>query len=435
MNKLRILVVADEEWNDCIYGNGILTNWFTDFNADFAEIYCSPGLPINNICNHYFRLTDLQMFRSIFTKYKAGSSVIKPNRIGDIELAKENVQRKGFYGIMKRLSVWFHTPIMMIRDFVWRVGRYDKEALSAFIFNFNPDIIFCPQYGTPKLWRLERYIHSICDAPMVAFTGDDEISYKQVSYSPLYWIRRWYCRQSFNNTVHIFSHYFMHSKEQAEEYRNLFGINTSQLFKCGYFSDIFVEKPIGNPIRLVYAGRLYCNRWKSLAAIGKALREINKDGIKMVLDVYTQEQLTKEQERTLNDENFIFIKGAVPGPELTNIYKKADIALHVESFDKRYKYATRVSFSTKIVDLMASSCAILAICWEKHCGYQYLKDHDAAICCSDYDDILPLLQSICDDPSIITKYQERAYNCGVKRHSRSIIQNQIIDTFQNVLHK
>ena len=186
---------------------------------------------------------------------------------------------------------------------------------------------------------------------------------------------------------------------------------------------------------MVYAGRLYCNRWKSLAAIGKALREINKDGIKMVLDVYTQEQLTKEQERTLNDENFIFIKGAVPGPELTNIYKKADIALHVESFDKRYKYATRVSFSTKIVDLMASSCAILAICWEKHCGYQYLKDHDAAICCSDYDDILPLLQSICDDPSIITKYQERAYNCGVKRHSRSIIQNQIIDTFQNVLHK
>lgn len=435
MKKLRILIVADEEWNDIIYGNGVLTNWFTDFDAEFAEIYCSPGLPINNICNHYFRLTDSQMLRSIFTRYKAGALVVKPSNLSDIELAKENVQRKGFYGIMKKISLWLHTPIMMIRDVIWRVGRYNKDALSAFIHDFNPDVIFCPQYGTPKLWRLERYIHSICDVPMVAFTGDDEISYKQVSYSPLYWIRRWYCRRSFKKTVHIFSHYFMHSKEQAEEYTKLFGIKTSQLFKCGDFSLPFEEKLIGTPIKMVYAGRLYCNRWRSLAAIGEALREINKGGIKMVLDVYTQDLLTNKQRASLCEENFVFVKGAVPASALANIYNETDIALHVESFDKRYKYATRVSFSTKIVDLMASSCAILAICWEKHCGYQYLEENDAAICCSSYDNILPILQSICDDPLIITKYQAKAYNCGEKNHSRKVIQNQIISVFHELLQK
>mgnify|MGYP003418741761 FL=1 len=64
----------------------------------------------------------------------------------------------------------------------------------------------------------------------------------------------------------------MHSKEQADEYTKLFGIKTSQLFKCGDFSLPFEEKLIGTPIKMVYAGRLYCNRWRSLAAIGEALR-------------------------------------------------------------------------------------------------------------------------------------------------------------------
>ena len=42
------------------------------------------------------------------------------------------------------------------------------------------------------------------------------------------------------------------------------------------FPEVFIEKKVGTPIRMVYAGRLYCNRWKTLAEIGKALRLINK---------------------------------------------------------------------------------------------------------------------------------------------------------------
>lgn len=71
--------------------------------------------------------------------------------------------------------------------------------------------------------------------------------------------------------------------------------------------------------------------------------------------------------------------GATNPANLPQIYKDADIALHVESFDKKYKYATVYSFSTKIIDLMASTCAIMAICWEQNNGWNYLKEEDAAI--------------------------------------------------------
>lgn len=432
---MKILIIADEEWNDYTFANGVLTNWFSGYDAQFAEIYCSPGLPLNNVCDCYFQITDEQMIRSLYTSQRAGSIVVKPSDRSMIETAKENAQRKGVYGFMKKLSLWIHTPVMMLRDFIWTTGRYNKPALVKFVSDFAPDVIFCPQYGNPRLWRLERYIHAICKAPMIAFTGDDETSYMQVSYSPLFWIRRWYCRRAFKKTVGIFSHYMMHSTDQAEEYRRDFGVPTSRLFKCGVFPDKFEEKSIGVPIRLVYAGRLYCNRWKSLAAIGETLRVINKDGIKMVLDVYTQEPLTREQAKHLSEENFIYMKGSVPGSELPQIYRDADIALHVESFDKKYMYATRVSFSTKIIDLMASTCAILAICWNKQTGFQYLEEHDAAICIDSYDKILPQLQLIVERPSMIQEYAKKAYVCGKENHSRDIIQNKLKTTFEKYIVK
>lgn len=67
----------------------MLTNWFTGYDAEFAQIYTSPGLPINSCCEQYFQITDSQMVKSIFGGGKAGHQVSrveslqrlqKPNR-------------------------------------------------------------------------------------------------------------------------------------------------------------------------------------------------------------------------------------------------------------------------------------------------------------------------------------------------------------------
>ncbi|MBQ0063358.1 MAG: glycosyltransferase family 1 protein [Prevotella sp.] len=432
---MKILLITDEEWNDYVYGNNVLTNWFQGFDADFAQIYCSPGLPNNGICSRYFRITDSQMLKSIYSKHKAGSTVSIPSDGINQEASKVNLQRQGIYGKMKKLSLLIHTPVVMLRDAIWGFGRYDKVALKKFIDDFSPDVVYCPRLATPKLLRLERLVHTMTNAPFIAFTADDEASYTEVNYSPLYWLRRWYCHRALKKTMPIYKEYLMFSKDQAKEYTAEYGIKTGTLYKCGVFPENFESKPVGRPIRLVYAGKLYCNRWKSLAAIGEALHEINKNSVKMILDIYTPEQLTKEQGKSLCEENHIYVKGSVLGSELARIYKEADIALHVESFDKKYKYATRVSFSTKIIDLMASSCAIMAICWNQHTGYQYLKEFDAAICIDSYDKILRQLQRIVDDPDVLREYAKKAYECGKKNHSRDRIQNQLKTTFEKYIIK
>lgn len=432
---MKILLITAEEWNDYVYGNGVLTNWFTGFDAEFAQIYTSPGLPSNKVCNKYFQIDERQMVKSLYSNTKAGREVKMPTNEREQDAAKSNAQRKGIYGLFKKLSLWMHTPIVMLQDFIWITGRYDKVALQLFIDGYKPDVVFCPQLGNPKMWRLEKLVKSMTNAPFIAFTGDDEASYQQVNKSPLFWLRRWYCHNGLKNSVKIFSHYFMHSKEQAQDYTNEYGVPTSTLYKCGDFSNEFVKKSVGSPIRLVYAGRLYCNRWKTLVEIGKALHEINKHGERMVLDIYTQEALTNEQRKALSPENSVYMKGSVNPQQLKEVYRNADIALHVESMDKKNRLATRVSFSTKIIDLMASTCAILAVCWNRHCGYQYLRDNDAAFCVDNYSDILPMLQRIVDNPSLVQNYAQKAYECGRKNHTREKIQKQIRDKFEELIAK
>lgn len=431
---MRILLITDEEWNDAVYGNNVLTNWFDGFDAEFAQIYCSPGLPYNKICNRYFRITDAQMVRSLYSKYKAGAVVEKPTSKEDKAKSKVNAQRQDGYKWLKDLSLYLHTPMMMLRDAIWCWGRFDKVALQHFVSDFNPDIVFCPRLFTPKLRRLEKIVTGMTDAPFVAFTADNESSLNCYSWSPFFWVRRLYIHRIFKKHIKLYKHYFMFSEEQAQDYKKEYNLPTSCLYKCGVFPE-HTEKAVNKPIRMVYAGRLYCKRWKTLAAIGKALEEINRDESRMVLDIYTADVLTNKQKKALMEFEFLKVHDPIPSTQLVQEYQKADIALHVESFDKANRLATHYSFSTKIIDLMASSCAILAICWERHAGYQYLQKHDAAFCVSSDEAIKPMLERICEKPELIREYAEKARKCGLENHTRERIQNQIKYTFNKVLQQ
>ena len=177
---------------------------------------------------------------------------------------------------------------MVLQDAIWALGRYNKDAMSHFINSFNPDIVFCPRKVTPKLIRLERIISTMTNAPFIAFTADDEASFLQYDWSPFYWIRRWYMHRMFENHVPgFYKHYWTFSEEQADDYLRLYGVPTSTLYKCGDFPETFIARKVNKPIRLIFAGHIYCNRWKSLAAIGDALKVINKEEVRMILDVYT----------------------------------------------------------------------------------------------------------------------------------------------------
>ncbi len=431
---MKILLLTIDVWNDSTNGNNCYTNWFENYDAEFANIYLGPGVPENNICTKYFQISDKMMACSFWGK-RAGKAfeMCASVKKQDVNRSLQIVEAYDA-GLYKRIKKIAGEPLRLLYDILWGYGRYNYKAMQSFIDDFNPDIIFCPHLFSIKVRRIERIIHSMTKAPMVAFTGDVEASTKAISYNPLFWIRRLYLASKYGKHVKLFKQYFTFSASQCKDIQEKYNVPTEPLYKCVDLEKFQPKKP-NKVIRMVYAGRLYCNRWKSIAAIGDALMELNKDELKAELYVYSQDNLMKKQEKALSEDKYIHFMGATNPANLPQIYKEADIALHVESFDKKNMYATMHSFSTKIIDLMASTCAIMAICWEKNNGWNYLKNEDAAICLSDYSQILPKLKEITDNPSILADYAYKAYDCGRRNHNREKIQKQICEKFNKIVHE
>lgn len=425
---MKILLLTDEVWNDRIHGNNVLSNWFDGFPAEFAQIYCSPGLPRNNCCNQYFQITDKMMINSILSKKRAGQ------RITEMETASLKYESTdvGHIGFLRKN---FGNLLRLLKNIVWVTGRYDTEELRTFIAEFSPDIIFTPRMATPKMLRLERIVNQFANCPMVAFTGDNEYSLKMFSFSPIAWVNKFWVRKALRRNANLYSLYYTLSDEQQAEYEKEFFFPVKVLRKCA-------EKPatepcltVNHPIRLVYAGKLYCNRWKTLAEIGNAIHIINANGQKIILDIYTKDVLDSKMKQSLDWKDSVVIHGAISPEEVLQKYKECDVALHIESFDMKYKYATRLSFSTKIIDCISGGCAVLVVAWDQHSGLTYLQREQAAICISNVKDILPTLTELCENEDQILVYKKNALACALRNHSKEKIQRYLEKDFNDIIVK
>lgn len=426
---MRILVLSNEVWNDRINGNNVTSNWFEGMDAEFANIYASPDEPLNNCCQRYYQITDSMMLKSILKGIKAGKVLpVREYKTYNREAAAE-AEPKKLYGFLKSISGPF---LRFVREELWLLGKYDVSGMKSFIDEFQPDVIFSERMASCKMLRLEKIVSQLTDAPMYAFTGDDEYSLKQLSFSPFFWVNRFMVRRRLRENVKKYKIYYTLSEEQGEYYEKIFGCKCKLLQKCGSFDGDMKKRTVGNPIRMIYAGKFYCNRWKMLGDIADALREINKDSVKMILEIYTKDKPTEKQNELLNDGRSSFIRGGVSQVELTEKYKQADIALHVESLDLKNRLATRYSFSTKIIDCIFSGCAVIAYCWDQHSGLTYLKKKDAAICVSNSDEMKNAITEICQNPQIVSAYSQRAMDCGKQYHLREAVQRMLLDDFSKV---
>ena len=430
---MKILVLSYEAWNDITNGNNVTSNWFEGMDAEFANIYASPGEPYNQCCQKYYQITDSMMLKSIISGKKAGKEVVWLQNTSQDKnsLAEEEPQK--LYRFLKSISGdW----LRFLREVLWLWGKYDIEGMKKFIDEFQPDIIFSERMASCKMLRLEKIVSGISSAPLVAFTGDDEYSLRQFKFSPLYWINRFMVRRRLRDMVKKYKIYYTLSYEQLEDYKKRFGCNMKILQKCGTLvNDEYIARPINSPIRIIYAGKLYMNRWKALMDIVEILREVNKDSVKMVLEIYTKDQLTKKQNAILNDNVNSYVKGAVSQEQLAEIYREADIALHTESQQLSQRLTTRLSFSTKIIDCLFSGCAVLAYCWKEQSGWTYLKREDAAICVESKEELKSSLQKLCDHPDLIETYAQKAFVCCKKNHQKKMVQENLLKDFEMICNK
>lgn len=425
---MRILIISQELWTTKNNGGNVLSNLFEGFDAEFAQIYCSPGMPENNVCKNYYQITDMMMIKHFFRKEKIG---LKKTFV---EYPKHNLQNienssneNSFYSFFKRHH-WLIFDIL--REVLWKFSNWNSKDLELFIKEFNPDVVFAPCYGSHYMLSMTRYIAGKTDAKIISYISDDHYSFRQFRLSPLYWLYRFSLRKSLKKTFRKYSLTYTMTEEQKQELTNALGANMKILRKGGDNKEIIDKNSVGKPIRLIYAGNLCCGRMETLSHISEVLKEINKTNVEIELNVYTNSIITDDIKTKLNDNKSSFLYAAVSQYTLKQLYNKSDIMLHVEAFSLKYKLLTRLSFSTKIVDCLASGCAVLCISWNGHSGYKYLRNEDAAICIDNLENVKSILVNLINNKEIILEYRQKALNCLKKNHDIQYIRQDLFNDFK-----
>lgn len=410
---MKILILSSTPWtNDNSFGNSFGNIFEGIEDIEIANIYCKYGKPNTKLVSRFFQITEKSMFRNLKNpKVPSGQEVFMDESVPTdvVEPKSANLARK------KRWIIMFWA-----RDLIWKFGRWKSPELKKFIDDFKPDIIFQPVYYVSHMNRIANFIKKYTGVPMYGYVSDDVYTLRQFSLSPFYWINRFICRAKVKKVVKQCEILYTISEIQRSEYEKIFKIPCKILTKSANFDEpAKVKEEYGKPLQLLFTGNIGTNRWKSLAIIADALKEINKDGVKAQLKIYTGGLITDEISNALNIEGSSKIMGFISSSEIPRIQSEADILVHVESLSLQYKLCVRQSFSTKIVDYLKMARPILAVGPNDVASIEHLIRNDCAIVADNKEDLINKLNEVINNNNKLTEIALKGYECGKKYHNKA----------------
>lgn len=426
---MKILVVSNTPWrNDNSFGNSYSNIFAGIKDAEIANIFCKYGNPSNNIVSRYFQITEKSLMKNLKNaSIPSGKEVYseKENAV-DLSSAEQN------YYNSARKRRWM--VMFWVRDFIWTVGRWKSKELKDFVDDFKPDIIFQPVYYSTYLNKIACFIKDYADVPMVGYISDDCYTLRQFSLSPLYWIDRLIKRRKVKMTIDNCEHLYVISDIQKREYEKCFNIKCKILCKMdNFYGSPKMQDKHNIPLKIAYTGNIGAGRWESLALIAEALDEINQDGKKAELEIYTLTPLTKKMDKALNIDGSSKVMGSISAEEAIKIQENADVLVHVESFRLKHRLAVHQSFSTKIVDYLAAAKCIFAVGASDAASIDYLIKNDAAIVAQTKDEVINKLRKLVSDHSILSEYSVKAWKSGKRNHQKNVLQAELYNDLCSIV--
>lgn len=424
---MRVLIITKEVWRDDQNGGNTLTWMFSRFPEDIeiAQVYCSEGKPDNNVCRNYYKLSTRDIVRAI--RYNKGQDAGTPFILNLTEADNTaNVKNRKRY-----LSTITNSEVL--RDFIWKTGVFKSKKLKDYILSFDPDIIYAPGYGVNYMNYLIHWICSFVNCPVVSLISDDYYSFHQRRINPLFWIGLIRLRHNVRKSVNCYDLIYTMTDVQKKQLEKDFSVPVKIMRKGYSFNDEMIEnRKISDPIRIIHVGNIYYNRWKTLSTLGKCIKDINVDKEKYKLEIVTSYGMSDEIRSSL-ENNGIIIHNNVSSEELRDLYKSCDIAVHVEGFDFINRLKMRMSFSTKIIEYLASGCAIVMICDKRQSTYRYMEEHKLAVLIDDEKKIKDTLARLYSNKEEILSIRNKAFAYGKANHSVEMVSKKMWEDFTDLI--
>ncbi|MBQ8907579.1 MAG: hypothetical protein IJY71_03225 [Clostridia bacterium] len=423
---MKVLVISHNVFCQTSNMGKTLSAYFEGWDkAELAQIYVHSEVPTSDICHNYFRFTDSEIIKSIFTR-KSGTVLtekdIKRDRV-DSRIDTGNAA--ALYQKARR-----RTPfIYFARNLWWKLGKWKTKKLLKWVDEFSPDIIFLASGDYAFIYDIALKLAKYKNIPLVVSCMDDYYLYnKNAGRLGGKLVHRRFMKQV-NKTMAYASAIYPICDKMAKDYGALFQKPCHVL--C---TPSTIEKPLayekGNAIS--YIGNLGYHRNRQLIAIGKALKSLALDGKPSCIDVYsaeTDEEILAE----LTEENGICFHGKISGDEVLRIMGESRIVIHTESFNERTRKMVAYSVSTKIADSLASGTCLLAYGPAEIASIEYLKENKAAFCITEEAELEEGLVSLIGSSELQSALVQNALALAKQRHSGSINRQMIKDTLEEII--
>lgn len=423
---IRILIVTYHPWREDISVGNTLSNIFKGLEDkfEFANIYVRDDKPCNKLVSKFFNISERGMLKSVFTRRAVGK---------ETEPVDETENKENFsisYNAARRMR-W--DSMLLFQDMIGLLGCWKSQELDRFVEEYAPDLIFGPLGRMPVGNNIMTYLSKKYNIPLVTYPWDDHYSLNKRSFSPIFWLKLFMERTAIRKCAQQSEYLYCITSLMQKEYAEYFTKDCRLLYKGFDFENKPLIKQPSNLLKIVYMGNIGSGRWRVLAKVAQAVNEINKDGRKFEMFIYTLSPKSTKMIHQLNVGDSHLMK-PVPESEKMKTLQGADVLLHVEPTDAKDRLMFRLSFSTKLVDYLYNAKCILALGGET-ASMQYLIENNAGIVEMDNCQIKNRLMDIVKKPELITEYAEKAWACGVRNHKIKNIQDMLYRDFKTTIDK
>lgn len=365
---------------------------FSQFPKEsLCQLYIYPTLPNEDRCSGYFRITDKQILNRILKGAKAGGP-IAPEQIGAGQGIFEDVADEAIYRNRKNKSALRR----LLRDSMWRLGRWYSRELEQWLDKEQPDSIFVAPGVAKFLYDIALTIARKRNIPIITYICDEYYFVKKPAWG-LDRLRLRLLQAKIRKLLHSSAHLVVISQELKEAYAQEFGVETTVLMTGTAYPIAQQARPASNPQSICYFGNIRCNRYLSLAQIGHTLDAINRHrGTDYRLNIYSAEK-NPDILRTFEGIQSVQLCGFVSGEAFDEAFRSADFLLHTEAFDEASMDFVQHSVSTKIADSLASGIPLLAYGPAQVSSMQHLLRHDCAITATSQDQLRTMLETAFED--------------------------------------
>lgn len=403
--KPRLLVVTVHPWKEGTSLGSTFSNIFAEYAGVIGHLYMRPRSRESSLVGHSFSISDTDALKSILFRGRNPTEVE----------AEGSLTEKVYHGLRPQRPSF----ALLARELIWRLSGWRSGDLEDFLTKLRPTAIFAVVTDARHHLRIAESLAGLLDIPLYLYIMDDVLALNGSITSKL---MKAAIERNLRRLTTKAAGTFYIVEELRDEYEERLESSGGVILRKAMDPSVHKHAPEegGRDMNLVFSGNLNLGRLQVLDAVAK---QLGACPVKATLHIYSSLALTPADQSVLEAMPNAVFHGSVHPDRLPDIWSRADVLVHVESFLDAT--SARLSFSTKLVDYLSAGRCILALGNPSLASMRYLARHDAAIIVPAAEDIADGIVAI-SDSTLREDYARAALKVAESHHSRKAI-NEALD--------